>query len=149
MADSSSEWNENKTIIQRMSVQGGQGGCDSFREVRPISVMGHVHLRQEKSGRRCPWDPHYPFAFGSTETPPALTRPLWETKRGGIRRVLKAQGPLFPLPSCSCRGTVSESSVPGGSELPRCLTRSGAEHGAVAAARQGERRAAFSRRRRL
>lgn len=62
MADSLLEWNENKTIIQRMRVcRKGKKSCDFFQEF--ISLMGHVHLRQEKSSRLCPWDPHYPFAF--------------------------------------------------------------------------------------
>lgn len=58
MADSSLEWKENKAIIQRMRVCGkDRKGCDSFQEFRPISVMGHVHLRQEKSIRQNPQDP--------------------------------------------------------------------------------------------
>ena len=78
VANSSSEWNENKTIIQRMRVcRKGRKGCDSFQEFRLISVMGHVHLRQEKISRWCPREPHYPFAFGPTETPQ-----LWQGPSG-------------------------------------------------------------------
>lgn len=55
LADSSAEWNENKTIIQRLRVfRKGRKGCDCFQEFRPISVVGHVHLRQEKSSGQCP-----------------------------------------------------------------------------------------------
>lgn len=55
MADSSLEWKENKAIIQRMRVCGkDRKACDSFQEFRPISVMGYVHLRQEKCIRQNP-----------------------------------------------------------------------------------------------
>lgn len=46
-------------------MQKGQEGPWCFQEFRPISLMGHVHLRQEQ----CPRGARFPFAFVFGETP--------------------------------------------------------------------------------
>lgn len=86
-----------------------------------------------------------PFCFWFHRDTSALTRSLWRPSLGGMGRVLKAQGPLFPLPYG--QGRVSESTMAGGSKLPPCLTALAVMHGAVAATRQDEHRATFSWRR--
>lgn len=79
VADSSLEWNENKTIIQRTrACRKGRRCRGAFQEFRPISLVGHVHLRQE----RCPRGPRFPFAFYFREKP----WPWWgPSGRPGLR----------------------------------------------------------------